>query len=219
MLQGLIKRSDGDDIRAVIWFCDLRDSTPLAEALGRETFLAALNQFFEATAGAALDHGGEVLRFIGDAALAIFSTGTSGEEEDGRSTEMACIAALEAAKDAIARMKALREGRSARGEPTLEFGIGLHFGVVMYGNIGVPERLEFTVIGAAANEAARIESLCKRLRVPLVISAEVARHVPERLISLGRHELRGARTEAEVFTLAELLAWSHRPDARRRDAP
>ena len=72
MLQGLIKRSDGDDIRTVIWFCDLRDSTPLAEALGRETFLAAVNQFFEATAGAALDHGGEFLRFIGGAALAIF---------------------------------------------------------------------------------------------------------------------------------------------------
>ena len=132
---------------------------------------------------------------------------------------MACIAALEAAKDAIARMKALNERRSARGEPTLEFGIGPHFGVVMYGNIGVPERLEFTVIGAAANEAARIESLCKCLRVPLVISAEVARHVPERLISLGRHELRGARSEAEIFTLAALLARSHRPHARRRDAP
>ena len=219
MLQGLIKRSDGDDIRAVIWFCNLRDPTPLAEVLGRETFLAALNQFFEATAGAALDHGGEVLRFIGDAALAIFSTGTSGEEEEGRSTEMARIAALEAAEDAIARMKALNEGRSARGEPTLEFGIGLHFGVVMYGNIGVPERLEFTVIGAATTEALRIESLCKRLRVPLAISADVARHVPERLISLGRHELRSARTEAEVFTLAELLAWSHRPDVRRRGAP
>ena len=102
---------------------------------------------------------------------------------------------------------------------TREFGIGLHFGVVMYGNIGVPERLEFTVIGAAANEAARIESLCKCLRVPLVISAEVARHVPERLISLGRHELRGDRTEAELFTLAALLARSHRPHAHRRDAP
>ena len=132
---------------------------------------------------------------------------------------MARIAALEAAEDAIARMKALNEGRSARGEPTLEFGIGLHFGVVMYGNIGVPERLEFTVIGAATTEALRIESLCKRLRVPLAISADVARHVPERLISLGRYELRSARTEAEVFTLAELLAWSHRPDVRRRGAP
>ena len=116
-------------------------------------------------------------------------------------------------------MKALNKKRSARGEPALEFGIGLHFGVVMYGNIGVPERLEFTVVGTAANEAARIESLCKRLRVPIVVSAEVARHVPERLTSLGRHELRGVRTEAEVFTLAELHAGSHRPDPPRRDAP
>ena len=204
VLRGLIKRGDGDDIRAVIWFCDLRGSTPLADSLSRETFLSALNQFFEATAGAVLDHGGEVLRFMGDAALAIFPIDAS---EDGTGSEAAaCKAALEAARDAITRMAMLNRTRSASGEPTLGFGIGLHLGVVMYGNIGVARRLEFTVIGSAANEAARIESLCKGLEVSLVISAEVACHVSEPITSLGRHALRGVGAEVEVFTLAELAA-------------
>ena len=122
VLRGLIKRGDGDDIRAVIWFCDLRGSTPLADSLSRETFLSALNQFFEATAGAVLDHGGEVLRFMGDAALAIFPIDAS---EDGMGSEAAaCKAALEAARDAITRMAMLNRTRSASGEPTLGFGIG-----------------------------------------------------------------------------------------------
>ena len=205
VLRGLIKRGDGEDIHAVIWFCDLRGSTPLADALTRQEFLAVLNQFFECTAGAVLDHGGEVLRFIGDAVLAIFPIGAPGGNGGENSTpevttEDACATALGAAKDAIQRMEILNDERRSRDEPPLGLGIGLHLGDVMYGNIGVAERLEFTVIGAAANEAARIEALCKEVGKSLVISAEVARHLPDELQSLGHHKLRGVGAEVEIFT-------------------
>jgi adenylate cyclase len=82
----------------------------------------------------------------------------------------------------------------------LRFGIGLHLGELTYGNIGTPTRIEFTVIGAAANEAARIEGLCKTLKVDVTVSENVARHLPGRLRSLGRHPLRGVGAPVEIFT-------------------
>jgi adenylate cyclase len=90
---------------------------------------------------------------------------------------------------------------NATRDTPLRFGIGLHLGIVLYGNIGTPTRIEFTVIGAAANEAARIEALCKTLDVNLLISEQVARHLAERPRSLGKHALRGVGNEIELFTL------------------
>ena len=187
VLAGHIKRGDSEDIDAVIWFCDLRDSTPLAAALGRRAFLSLLNEFFECILGPVLEHKGEVLRFIGDAALAIFPVGSSPAE--------ACRRAAAAAQASIARMNELN---GKRAKP-LGFGIALHRGKVTYGNIGTPTRIEFTVVGAAANEAARIEALCKTLGAPL-LSERVARHIPGAR-SLGRHELRGVPQPLEIFTL------------------
>ncbi len=205
VFNGLIKRGDGEDIHAAIWFCDLRDSTRLADSMSREAFLAILNDFFDCTAGAVLDHGGEVLRFIGDAALAIFPTCkvSRAVERGCCETEAACHAALAAVADAQARMQTLNRLRAQKGEPPLRFGLGLHMGDVMYGNIGVPGRLEFTVIGAAANEAARLEGLCKSLNKSILISAEFEHCIPGELVSLGRHELRGVSTPREVFTLRD----------------
>ncbi|MGI9305318.1 MAG: DUF427 domain-containing protein [Gammaproteobacteria bacterium] len=204
VLRGLIKRGDGEHIHAVIWFCDLRGSTTLADSMPREQFLQILNQFFECMAGAVLDHDGEVLRFIGDAVLAIFpiaDPGDNGVDIDSL-TAQACDAAMTAAHDAEQRIKNLNQEHSRRGEPPLEYGIGLHVGDVMYGNIGTPERLEFSVIGAAANEAARIESMCKKLKQTLLVSAEFAHRYRGELQSLGRHELRGVGSAHELFTLA-----------------
>ncbi len=190
VLQGQIKRGDGQDIHAVIWFCDLRDSTPLADSMSREAFLRLLNDYFECVLGPVMERGGEVLRFIGDAALAIFPIGSQSVAE-------ACSQAVGAAKEAISRMETLNRGRDV----PLRFGIGLHLGDVMYGNIGTPTRIEFTVIGAAANEAARIESLCKVLKVPLIASEKVVRHLSHsEWKSLGRHALRGVGNEMELFT-------------------
>jgi len=189
VLAGLIKRGDGEEIRAVIWFCDLRDSTPLAESMSREAFLKLLNEYFEHVLGPVQERGGEILRFIGDAALAIFPIGND-------PATVACARALDAATDAVARMKKFN---ASRGQP-LRFGIGLHLGMVLYGNIGTPTRIEFTVIGAAANEAARIEGLCKTLKVDVTVSETVARHLPGRLRSIGRHPLRGVGQPVEIFT-------------------
>jgi adenylate cyclase len=110
---------------------------------------------------------------------------------------------LEAAKDAQARMRVLNQKRAQSGESPLRYGLALHMGDVTYGNIGVPERLEFTVIGAAANEAARMEGLCKVLNQPLLISSEFRRCFPGDLVSLGFHTLRGVHTRTEIFTLSE----------------
>ena len=210
VLNGLVRRGDGEDIDAVIWFSDLRGSTPLADALPRPVFLELLNGYFEAMAGSVLAHDGEVLRYIGDALLAIFPLGGAGTPgtvaaaAPSSGPVAACSRALAAAREAIARMDAFNQRRLERGEIPLRFGIGLHIGAVMYGNIGVDQRLEFTVIGAAANEAARLESMCKTLDRPLVLSAELARLVEEPLLSLGVHVLRGVREPHELLTLANL---------------
>ena len=196
VLTGQIKRGDGQEINAVIWFCDLRNSTPLADSMSREAFLGLLNDYFECLAGAVLDHDGEVLRFIGDAALAIFPV-----EEGGWSKKEACEAAVKAAKDALERMAELNRQRESFGTAPLGFGIGLHLCDVMYGNIGTADRIEFTVIGAAANEAARIEGLCKTLDVNVLISEQVQAHLGKGWQSLGKHALRGVGDEIEVFTL------------------
>jgi len=194
VLAGQMRRGIGDEIRAVIWFCDLRDSTPLADSMSREAFLQLLNEYFECVLGPVQERGGEILRFIGDAALAIFPIGND-------PAVVACAKALEAAKDALARMKTLNEKRRQGGAPELRFGIGLHLGLVLYGNIGTPSRIEFTVIGAAANEAARIEALCKSLKADFIVSEQFARHLPGEWKPLGRHALRGVGNEVELFTV------------------
>jgi len=196
VLEGSIKRGDSENIHAVIWFCDLRDSTALTETLTREDYLAMLNQFFDCMAGAVLDHGGEVLKFIGDAILAIFPI-------DDPDRPQAVGQAIEAARAAQIAISLLNQQRTERGEKAIGFGIGMHIGNLMYGNIGTPGRLDFTVIGAAVNEASRIEGLCKVLGQNILLSAVFARQCPgRRLVSVGMHTLRGVSTSQELFTLS-----------------
>ena len=208
---GSISRGSGENIHAVIWFADLRDSTRLSEEMPLAEFLALLNDFFECIAGPVLDHGGEVLRFIGDAVLAVFPM--EGHHRDDFTHcpvhRAACATALAAARDAMARVADLNARRAGAGAQALRYGIGLHVGDVMYGNIGVPSRVEFSVVGATANHAAKIESLCKSLDVPMVVSADFAALVDEPLQTLGRHRLPGAGREQEVFTLSGLAGAAH----------
>jgi len=196
VMDGLVKRGDGEDIHAAIWITDLRDSTGLAASLSREDYLSLLNRYFDSVAGAVLDHGGEVLKFIGDSVLAIFAI----DDPDQKEPE-ACARALAAANEASQRIEAVNKERAADGVPLLEFGIGLHRGDLTYGNIGTTKRLDFTVIGSAVNEAARIESLSKTLSRQILISSAFGESVPDPMISLGHHTLRGVTGECEIFGL------------------
>lgn len=193
VLEGQIRRGDGDLLHAVIWYSDLRGSTPLAGQVGGARFLALLNDYFECTAGAVLDHGGEVLRFIGDAVLAIFQVeGPGGDQRAAR-------VAMAAAKDAEQRLERLNGKRALRDEQPLEFGLGLHVGEVLFGNVGVPERFDFTAVGSAVNEAARLEGLTKTLERRIVVSNAFSRLLPLEWESLGETALRGVETGRRVY--------------------
>ncbi len=185
--------------------CDLRDSTPLSQSVAVEDFFRILNEFFDCTAGAVLEHGGEVLSYIGDAVFAIFAIGGTERplHEACFPEEGACAAALAAAWDARTRVDALNQRRETKGEPPLKFGIALHVGDVMYGNLGVPQRMQFTVIGAAANEAARLAGMCKDLGRWVLVSSAFPRCFPNQMVSLGHHVMRGIDTPQEIFTLID----------------
>lgn len=193
---GLVKRGDGEELHAVIWFSDLRRSTTLADTMSREDYLATLNQYFDCVAGAVIEHDGEVLKFIGDAVLAIFPI-----EERSDPNPDACEKALAAVRTATDHMAELNRDREGDGKPPLSFGTGLHRGTITYGNVGTDRRLDFTVIGPAVNETARIEDLCKSLDVSVLMSAAFARGLESTLTSFGEHPLRGVRSAQEIFGL------------------
>ena len=197
VLAGAIQRGDGETIHAVLWYSDLRDFTALSESLPRDRLIALLNAHFERLAAPIKAFGGEVLKFMGDGLLAIFPTETEGAAK-------ACDRALKAARGARAGMAALNSERMAAGESPLAFGLALHLGDVMHGNIGAPDRLDFTVIGPAVNFVSRLEALCKDLERPVLVSAEFAAACMEGLEPIGSYPLPGITQPAEVFTLAEL---------------
>ncbi len=193
---------------------DGRDKGPRS----RQKFVSLLSDFFDCTAGAVVAHGGEILSYIGDAVFAIFSISRS--DRPGReaclSEEHACVTALAAARDARTRVEALNEARQRRGEPAFEFGLAVHVGDVMYGNIGIPDRLQFTIVGAAANEAAHLATLCKTLGQSILISSAFQRCFANETTSLGFHYLRGVARAQEVFTLSALRSPIRDPAAVSR---
>jgi adenylate cyclase len=190
VLAGSIRRGDGEKITAALWYSDLRRSTEFADRLSAEAFLQLLGQYFEMTAAAVLDHGGEVVSLIGDAVLGVFRVEGSPDE--------ACRRALAAANEARRRLG--MAGTTATGA-ALDFGISLHFGQVIYGNVGVAERLQFTLVGSAVNEVVRVQDLTKTLGCPLLATAPFASAVPEApWRSLGEHVLRGFETPMPILT-------------------
>ena len=197
VLNGMVERGDGGLIDCVLVYCDLRDSTRLAEVMTPDDYLALINDYFDCTAGAVVDHGGEVLKFIGDAVLAIFPI-DAGE----RPAADMCRAAISAAREAFDRSRRECEDKN-RPADSLRFGISLHVGQVMYGNVGTERRLDFTVIGPSVNYANRLEGLCKRLDTPLIVSDSFRAHYDGDLHPLGRHALSGASAKIETFTLPE----------------
>lgn len=196
ILSGDIRRGSGATVRAAIWNCDLRGFTRISEQWPRDDVILWLNEYFDVMADPVERHGGEILKFVGDGMLAIFRL---------ESAE-ACHRALFAAVEARRGMRELNRRRVERGSFELGFGVALHVGDVMYGNIGTATRLDFTVIGPAVNVAARLQTLAKELRRQVVLSAPFAMMCgcgAEFLRSLGRYPVRGLEEPLELFGLAE----------------
>jgi adenylate cyclase len=190
VLTGQIRRGSGETIRAVIWLSDLRGFTSLSDRLPRDALLALLNGYFDCV-GAAIDGaGGEILKFIGDAVLAIFPLGV---RYDLGVTARAAVGAAQKARAGLAELRKLPGGAD------IDFGVALHVGDVMYGNIGTSQRLDFTVIGPAVNLTARLESLTATLGEPILVSAEIAKALGAGAQSMGRHALKGMAAPVEAF--------------------
>lgn len=195
VMQGRIRRGDVETLHAAIWFSDLRGFTALCAAHESAAVVGWLNAYFEVVATAVHGNGGEILKFIGDAVLAVFPVEGDGAAE-------ACARAFAAAAAANTALDALNLARAEVGEPPLQHGIGLHVGQALYGNIGGRTRLDFTVIGPDVNLASRLEGLCSVLGRRVVASPEVGALLPERCAPLGTHALKGVPEPVSVFAVA-----------------
>ncbi|MEM6587890.1 MAG: adenylate/guanylate cyclase domain-containing protein [Pseudomonadota bacterium] len=195
---GTIGRGAGAPIDAIIWVSDLRGFTSLSDRLSNEDVTTLLNDYFAIMADAAMSHGGEVLKFIGDGLLVVF------ELSHFATPAAAAEAALNAARTALAGIEKLNNDESAL--PGIEdwrplgTGIALHKGRVFFGNVGALQRLDFTVIGSAVNAASRIEGLCKELGQPLLLSGDVRDLLQDDFTDHGEFGLRGQAAPIRAFS-------------------
>lgn len=196
ILAGEIKRGGGQTIDAVIWICDLRGFTRASDSLPRDTIIALLNDYFDVMGGIVTNAGGEILKFMGDGMLAMFQVAAPSERA------ATALRAARAAASVADAMIVLNRIRAASDEPVVRFGLALHIGEVMFGNIGASRRLDFTVIGPAVNYAARLEKLCSELDCPIILSAAMAALLPEgETAALGRHALKDIDEPQAVYRL------------------
>ncbi|HLI13626.1 MAG TPA: adenylate/guanylate cyclase domain-containing protein [Alphaproteobacteria bacterium] len=192
---GQILRGAGEKMRAVIMASDLRGFTRLSDRLSGETVIRLLDAYFEYVAAPVHAAGGEILKFVGDGVLAIFPT-NGGREDD------AAIKGLAVAREIITRLET-HNSTCGDGTARIRAGIGLHLGDVIYGNVGAPDRLDFTAIGPAVNLACRLESLTKRFDRPVLASRAFADVCARPLVSLGFQPIRGLSEPEELFGLPE----------------
>jgi adenylate cyclase len=206
ILAGEVRRGEGQTLDAVIWYCDLRGFTRTSDVLSRDSVICLLNDYFGAMGAAVTAAGGEILKFMGDAMLAMLPVAGSADraavgriETVGRAVQAASVAAQSIA--------VLNASRRAAGDQPLRFGLALHLGEVMFGNIGASQRLDFTVIGPAVNYAARLEKVAALTGRPVVLSQAVADLLPAATVEpLGRHTLKDIDQPQMVFGLKDLPA-------------
>jgi adenylate cyclase len=186
-------RGVADRIDAVIWFSDLRGFTRITDS-APEQIIPLLNDYADVIISAIHANDGDVLKLIGDGILAIFAA---------ENREHACAAALAAAMAARTDVAKLNARRARDGLPVTDMYLGLHVGEVFYGNVGSLERLDFTVVGPAVNEASRIAAMCRSVDQPVLVSKVFADvdGMRGRLVSVGRYALRGVAQPQELFTL------------------
>jgi adenylate cyclase len=197
VISGQVRRGSVTRIKAFILYADLSGFTDFAESTAPDEVAQRLNCYFDCMGEPITAAGGEILKFLGDGLLAVFL------EDDGRDRATVAAATLAATEDILAKVHQFNSAIASAGQQALGIDLALHEGEVTYGNVGTTDRLDFTVIGPAVNEASRLEGLCKDLGVPLLISDSFVRAAPTlrpRLRSLGHHKLRGVRELREVFT-------------------
>ncbi|CAN5138368.1 adenylate/guanylate cyclase domain-containing protein [soil metagenome] len=196
VLGGLITRGISEKINAVLWFSDLQSYTAIADKADPQEVIPLLNDYAEAVISSVHEKGGDVLKLIGDGVLAIFTD---------TDPATACRAALAAEASLRDRVRDLSARREAEGRPVTAVYLGLHIGDVFYGNIGSNERLDFTVVGPAVNEVARIASMCRSADRDVLVSSAFTAATPEAdrpiFVSVGRYALRGIGRPQELFTL------------------
>lgn len=214
VLDGAIKLGDGQFVQAIVWYCDMRNSTAMADTMPPDQLLDLLNDYFNVTAGPAIEFGGEVLDFIGDAVLAIFPyVDEAGKSQAIRMSTMA----LEKSQAMAIETNATRKNE---GKPEFRYGVGITSGNVMFGNIGVATRLAFTVIGPVVNEVERIESLTKSVDASALVSTDIANLDKEKWVSIGSHRLTGVAKTQELFALkSEQLIALPEADEQRSTLP
>lgn len=195
VLQGMIRRGDSQVISAALLLADLRGFTALVDRSPGKEVVGWLNQHLECVGDAVTERGGEILKFLGDGLLAVFPSDRIGAER-------ACSDAVSAAVDARSRNAALNARRAAEGGPALDLSVALHFGDVVYGNIGTARRLDFTVVGPAVNEVSHMEALSKELGREVLLSESIAQRCGHPVQSLGPHRLRGTTGTREMYGLA-----------------
>jgi adenylate cyclase len=197
ILAGRIRRGDTEVIRAAIWLSDMRGFTVLADSMAPQALIALLNGFFDCQVPAILDHGGEVLKFMGDGLLAIFRMSEGANEAE------VCARALGAAREARSRILALPVADASGRAETVRFGLALHVGEALYGNIGGGGRLDFTCIGPAVNRAARLEKLAGGLGRMIIGSSAFAQHLPDDFKPIGDFSLQDFRDAETAFGLRD----------------
>ena len=191
ILAGATRRGSGTTVRAAIMICDLRDFTRISDSWPRDDVIDLLNSYFDAMSEPIARHGGEILKFIGDGLLAIFPL----------TQPSACANLLRAVSEARRAMAVLNESNGKTGRAPLNYGIGVHVGDVMYGNIGSITRLDFTVIGPAVNMASRLEALTKQLGRNVLLSRAFADLAKSEFVleRVGEYPVRGFSEPIELF--------------------
>lgn len=193
VIRGRIRAGHGEMIQAGILFADMHGFTGHAARLGPSGTVQLLNDYFDCIVGAIEEKGGYILKFIGDAVLAYFPTSAGQPDPDP-------IGAVHAMRQGLAQLNRMR---NARGEPTIRHGVGLHFGEVVFGNIGSSARLDFTIIGEAVNVAARCAEETRAVDVDYVATGDfVARFGANQFLPIGTRELRGFAKPMALFGLA-----------------
>ncbi|MEP1356186.1 MAG: adenylate/guanylate cyclase domain-containing protein [Tateyamaria sp.] len=195
VLSGHIERGDGQQIDCGILYSDLRGSVDLSQELDTQAYLDTVNAYFDCVATAITEHGGEVLKFIGDGVLAIFPF-----EDVKRPRPNMCAAALASAQEAFARADHANKARLNNGLPPIQFGIGLHVGTVIYGNVGTARRLDFTATGPAVGLASRCEGMTRTLDTPLLATVAFADLCPTTGTEKGAHSMRGFNDPVELVS-------------------